>query len=294
MSLTSAPANVPDLLPTSVAADIVTSVADRTSALLQLCRTVPMPTRDTVVPVVGNAPAAGFVGPDGIKPTSAIEFEPAKLTAQEVAVVVALSDLFIQDTTFDPWTPAREEIIASFTRVVERAALYGDPDTPPGWPQDGLVADAEVVSGGNALAALDAAMTRLEQDGVTPTGILAGAQMRAALRQQQTAVLEPFTEAPQQIWGVPIRFSTHWDDSAGLALVGGFEGVIVGLRQDLTWLMTNVGVIVDEEGNVRSAFQRDETFLRCFWRLAVTIAHPLGPSGEPVKTLALAQVTGEE
>ena len=222
-----------------------------------------------------------------------IDWAPVTLTASEIGVVVALPDDFVQDTTFAPWPSAREEIIRSFVKVFELAALYGRPADQPGWPAGGLTAPAAAAPALNsdALGALDAAMSLLEADGVTPTGILGGAALRAALRAQTVAVMQPFSAAPASIYGVPVAFSSHWDDSVGLALVGGFEDVLVGVRQDLSWLMTSVGVLSDSTGNVVvNAFTQDQTLLRCYWRLALQITQPLGPADAPVKTLALAAI----
>jgi len=288
------PHDDPQLLPATVAAEIVQSVTDRDSALMTLCRKIAMPSRSESVPVVSSAPAAGFVDPvTGLKPTGVIDWSPVTLTASEIGVVVALPDDFVADTNFAPWPSAREEIIRSFVKTFELAALYGRPTDQPGWPAGGLTAAAAAapVLDPDALGALDAAMSLLEADGISPSGILGGAALRAALRAQTVAVMQPFSPAPASIYGVPVVFSGHWDDSVGLALVGGFENVLAGIRQDLTWLMTSVGVLTDATGKVVvNAFTQDQTLMRCYWRIALQITQPLGPADTPVKTLALAKV----
>jgi hypothetical protein len=133
-------------------------------------------------------------------------------------------------------------------------------------------------------------MSQLEANGITPTGILGGAALRAALRSQMVTVLQPFSEAPPSIYGVPIRYSANWDDTIGLALIGGFDaGVLVGIREDMTWTLSEEGVISDATGNViLNALQSDSSIMRCYWRLPLQAVQPLGPAGTPVKTLALA------
>ena len=246
------------------------------------------------MPVVSASPAAGFVDPvTGLKPQGVIDWTPIAPTAAEIGVLVALPDAFVDDASFPVWASVKAEIVKSFVRVFEEAALYGI-DAPAGWPVDGLTAPAfaDPATGEDALGALDAAMSSLEGRGVEPTGILGGAALRAALRQAQVVVLQPFTEAPAQVWGVPITFSTHWDDSLGLALVGGFEDVLVGLRRDLSWLISDTAVISDAAGKViLNAYQADNSIMRCYMRVALTTAQPLGPDGTQVKTLALATVT---
>ena len=112
-------------------------------------------------------------------------------------VVVPVPDAFLDDTSFNVWTSVRVEIVKSFVRVFEQAALYGT-NAPPGLAgrRRPAPAQADVASGTDALAALDAAMSQLEGDGVTVSGILAGVALRSALRTKVMAALQPFTSEP--------------------------------------------------------------------------------------------------
>jgi HK97 family phage major capsid protein len=289
------PTTYENLIPKAVAAEVIQRVTDAQSALMALAQTVRMPTGVEAVPVISSAPVSGFVSPayGGLKPGSAVDWTALTLTVGEIGVLVAVPDAYIADTTYDVWGSVKDEITKSFVGVFEKAALYGT-NAPSDWPTGGLTAAAyaDTVTGADPLAALDAAMSSLEQDGVTPTGILGGAALRAALRAQSVTILQPFTEAPASIYGVPIRFSTNWDDAVGLALVGGFNpGVVVGIREDMSWTLSEEGVITDATGTViLNALQSDSSILRAYWRLALQAVQPLGPAGSAVKTLALAKV----
>jgi hypothetical protein len=106
-------------------------------------------------------------------------------------------------------------------------------------------------------------------------------------------VMQPFSEATAQVYGVPVRFSSNWNDTTGLALVGGYEAVLVGLRQDLTYDLSEDGVITDEAGVVvLNAFQSDSVLMRAYMRVALAEAMPVGAAGSAVKPLALATVSG--
>lgn len=283
-----------DLIPIGVARDVVSSVADRESGLMQLARTIPMPSGIERVPVVSASPTAGFVTPaiGGLKPEGSVDWTAEVLTAAEIATIVAIPTAFIEDTTFPVWESVRDEIAGSFARVFELAALYGT-TAPADWPTGGLVAaaQADAVSGATAVAALDAALGNLEGKGVAPDGILGGAALRAALRAQMVDVMRPFDAAPLSVFGVPVRFSPFWNDTLGLALVGGFQNVLVGLRTDIRYDLSEDGVISDATGAILlNAFQQDSVLLRAYWRVALQEALPLGSGGSPVKPLALASV----
>jgi HK97 family phage major capsid protein len=183
---------------------------------------VRMPSGVEKVPVVSAAPTSGFVNPayGGLKPYSAVDWQSEVLTAGEIATVLAIPNAFLDDTTFAVWESVRDEIAKSFTKTFEAAALYGT-SAPADWPAGGLTAaaNADSATGADPLDALDQAMSHLETHGIEPTGILGGAKLRAALRSQMVSTLQPFSEAPAQIYGVPVMFSTNWNDATGMALV---------------------------------------------------------------------------
>jgi HK97 family phage major capsid protein len=288
------PTDYPDLLPVAVAREVVQSVTEEQSALMRLARVLRMPTGVEKVPVIAAAPASGFVNPTygGLKPATEVVWEPETLTAAEIGTVVPIPNAYIDDSTFNVEASAREEIAKSFARVFELAALYGT-TAPADWPSGGLTAaaQADAVTGTTALEAIDAALSNLEGKGITPDGILGGSTLRAALRAEMVTTLQPFAEAPPSLYGVPIVFDPYWNDATGLALVGGFSSVLVGVREDLTYSRSEDAVITDATGKVVfNAFQQDSIILRCYWRIALAETTPLGAAGTAVKPLALAKV----
>jgi HK97 family phage major capsid protein len=290
------PTDFPNLIPHPVAEEVIASVADSQSGVMQLAQVVQMPSGVETMPVVSSAPASGFVDPayGGVKPQGLLEWSPAVLSAAELATILGIPNAFIADTTFPVWGSCRDEIAKSFAGTFDRAALYGT-NAPDGWPVGGLTAPAQAteVIDTDELVALDLALTRLEQNGIVPDGILGGAALKAALRKAMVAVQQPFDAAPAAVYGVPAVFSTSWDDAAGLALVGGFgDGVVVGVRADVTFDLSEHGVITDATSGavLLNAFQQDSTLMRAYWRVALTYVKPLGPEGTPVVPLALAKV----
>jgi HK97 family phage major capsid protein len=119
------PTNFPTLVPEAVAAEVVASVTESESAVMQLARVVRMPSGVEQVPLVTASPTSGFVSPayGGLKPSSEVEWTAATLTAAEIGVVVPVPDAFLADTSFPVWDSVREEITKSFVRVFEKAAL---------------------------------------------------------------------------------------------------------------------------------------------------------------------------
>jgi hypothetical protein len=127
--------NYVDLIPTSIARDVVGRIADSESALMQLARVERMPSGVEKVPVVTAAPTSGFVNPayGGLKPGTSLDWQSEVLTAGEIACVLAIPNAFLDDTKFPVWQSVRDEIAKSFTNVLEQAALYGT-NAPADWP----------------------------------------------------------------------------------------------------------------------------------------------------------------
>jgi hypothetical protein len=185
--------NFPELVPHAIAQEIIGSITDEESSLMQLAHVVQMPSGVETVPVVNSAPIAGFVNPayGGLKPGSAVDWDALPLTAGEIGTVLGIPNAYLDDTNYPVWDAVRGEIAKAFTKVFELAALYGTA-APTDWPVGGLTAaaNATAVTGADAFAAVDAAMSELEGNGITPDGILGGAALRAALRSSMVDTLQ--------------------------------------------------------------------------------------------------------
>jgi hypothetical protein len=57
------PTNFPSLIPTNAAAEVVGSVTERQSAVMQLARVIRMPSGVEQIPLVTASPTSGFVSP---------------------------------------------------------------------------------------------------------------------------------------------------------------------------------------------------------------------------------------
>jgi hypothetical protein len=137
------------------------------------------------------------------------------------------------------------------------------------------------VTGDDALEAVDGALTKIESDGLTATGVASspaiGSALRAAYRE---AAALPGEAAASQIYGIPVSVTSTWSSSAPDAFVGAWENLVIGVREDLNVAISKEGVLVDEEGDIAiSAFQDDQTLVRIYARFGVAVATPLKADG---------------
>ena len=268
------------LLPETVATEVLTA-AEEQSAVMSLARILRMPSGITSLPLVEVAPSATWLDAAGDrKPFSAITWSAAQLVAREVALTTFIEDAYLQDATWNPEREAEREMSAAIAKAVDGAVLFGDPQVA-GFPTGGIVGTP--VTGADALDALDKALAVVEASGVQPNGVLAGPQVGAALRQAYIAAGALPSEAPSgQLFGLPVRIVPTWDSTVADAIVGDFNLLVLGIRQDVTVDRSTDAVLTDGSGGiVISAFEQDVTVLRCHARIGCVVGTPAGFQREP-------------
>jgi HK97 family phage major capsid protein len=278
------------LLPKEVATSIL-SATQEASVVLGLGVTRPMGTGVQSVPLVKLAPDAAFVARGERKPYAKIEWSADELVAEEIACVAAVADADIADAGPNLEANVEAELAAAIGRALDAAVLFGV-EAPASYPAGGIVSGTPVM-GADALEALDGALAAVEGQGVLPDGIAAGVAINSALRQAYIAAAALPSEAvTPNVFGVPVRVTTGWDSSKGDALVGGFQFLQIGVRQDITVETSQEAVLLDDQGDIAvSAWQDDQTLIRCHARFGVAVGTPVGPGGDPVEPFALADWT---
>lgn len=268
------------LLPVEVAARVIES-AIKQSVVLQLGSRVPMPAGTETIPVVSTAPSASWVSAGSRKPLTKVEWSSETLRAEEVASITAVPDVYIQDAPWDVEASVENELGKAVARTLDAAVLFGV-NAPASFPSGGIAGLAgAALTGADALEAIDAALTALEGDGLVPDGIASSSAIGSALRAAYREAAALPGEAPTSaVYGVPVAVTSPWDSSVADAFVGGWENLLIGVREDVNFAISREGVLVDEDGNIQvSAFQDDQTLVRVYARFGVAVARPLKADG---------------
>jgi hypothetical protein len=252
-----------NLIPRTMSREIL-SVAGQQSAVLSLGRRLVMPTGLMSIPIVSFMPVAGWVNPryGGRKPATKVEWTAQAVQAEECACVLALPNSYIDDAAF---------------------------------PAGGIAGLAgAAATGADAITAIDAAAVAVETSGGVPNGIAASTKIGGALRAAyRTANALPDQAPASQIYGWPVTVVREWDSTKGDALVGDWNYLLVGVREDITFDMSSEAILQDNTGAIiANSFQDDLTALRCYIRLGVAIGQPLDPGTDaPVAPLEFADWT---
>jgi hypothetical protein len=257
-----------ELIPTDVAREVIDAAAGE-SAVLALGNSVVMPSGVVSVPVVSVAPQAVFVGVR--KPASTIEWTAERLEPAEIALTLYIPDAYLDDAGFPVWESARAEIAKAIARTLDAAVLWGT-NAPASYPSGGIAAlTGPATSGTDALDAIDKAAEVVEATGLVPDGIAAGTKIGSALRKAYREIATPPSTVPDEtIYGMNVARSPAWDDAQGDALVGDWSKLLVGIREDISFDLSDSATLTDGAGNVVvSAFESDVTAMRAYARIAV-------------------------
>lgn len=282
-------------VPESVAAGVL-KVATQKSIALQLIPTQSMPSRTERIAVQNSLPSAFWqTGANQVekdssyKQTTTMDWSAKYLYAEELAVLVPIPDALVQDEAFNIFGELRDEIGAAFGRKIDAAILWGD-DAPSTWTDaglyDGAVGAGNVLNAGtNADIAKDVAQLAeaFTYDGFDITGFGAEAGFRWRLIQMrgtdgQPIYAPPAGDQPSTLFGEQLALVRNgsWDRNRASLVMGQWDMARIGIRQDLTFAVSDSATITDGSGNVTySAFQQDGKVLRAVMRIGFAVANPI-------------------
>lgn len=282
------PINASGLIPTAQSSQLI-EAATAKSAVLTLGRRVPMPAGITQIPVLSALPTASFLAAVGDrKPYTDLGITNEILTAEEIGAVVAVPQAYLDDSGVDLWAAIQPQLAEAIGRGVDNAALWGV-GAPPSFPTGGVGATAPNVATGIDVAdQINTAMGHVEGSGLPVTGHAADLVVKAALRGVRDAngalLLGPSQLAGQPdsaIYGTPVVWTVFPESEPDL-ITGDWDCLIVGVRQDIRYELSEDGVIADAAGKVLiSAFQDDQVLMRVYMRLGVVLVKPRTSDGTP-------------
>lgn len=248
--------------------------------------------RERYAEYVGR-PVAAFVAEGAAKGATGAEFAEVTLDIKKIAAIVMYTEELLQDAREDPTQLVNSDVRAAFADLIDAHAL--------GRTASGVVTgqfnselsettqEQEVVTTTDGLAlAISAAMNTIEQNGYVPNGIILANDGRAHLRNARgpgdnaatPIYTQGFQQAPDQLYGLPIRYSTNLQTIGGataadrvVGIVGDFSHAILGIRNDIRVSASNQATI-DVAGTLHNLFQQNKTAVR--WEMRVGfVAHDL-------------------
>lgn len=294
------------LIPEEAATTIIQSLPEASAALSSF-RRVTMSRGQQRLPVLSVLPHAYWVdGDTGLKQTDTQAWKNKYLDARELAVIIAIPEAVLDDSSFDIWGEIRPRLVEAFGIKIDAAAIFGV-DKPSVWPEaivPGAIAAGNVVAEGDAIEVTPSSRTPdfldyvnetialVEDDGFDVSGFWGRRRIRSRLRGLRDAngqpVLQPATQgAGSVLYGEPLAIVSNgaWVDADATLVAGDTSQAILAVRKDITYKMLTEAVISDDDGKViLNLAQQDAVALRAVMRVAYQVANPLTRSNEDYNT----------
>lgn len=259
------------------------------SAALQLGTRIPVASNQTRMPVLSALPTAYFVNGDtGLKQTTQAAWDNKYLYVEEIATIVPIPESVLDDAGFDVWGSIQPLMEGAIARTLDAAIIFGT-NAPANWVTEGnLVGEAVaagnvVARGTNAASAgglagdLSDLLGTLEADGYVANGAVGNVTLKARLRQVRDTTGQKILEdadVPQINYALPGLWPTGL--SAAELLVGDFNNLVIGVRQDMTYKLITEGVITDNTGAIQYNLpQQDMVALRLVFRAGYAVSNPI-------------------
>jgi HK97 family phage major capsid protein len=297
-----APLDFSGLVPIEYSTQIIQEAIQK-SAVLQLANLVPMGTGIAEMPVPTSLPSAGWVSvAGGRKPYTALGLGTKTLHAEEVAAVTAIPDVYLEDVSINLWGWVRPRLAEAIAIAIDEAILFGH-NNPATFPAGGVIDPAFSIAtapGYDAADTVNNAMAAVEAQGLAVNGDAADLTVKGmlrGLRDSMGALLLGFDQIngrdTQTLWGQPITYTPFITGNTNF-ITGDWSSLVVGVRQDIRYMMDPSAVIADDAGAVViSGFQDNTTPLKVWARFACTIINPvtrLAPNG--AKPFAQTKLAG--
>jgi len=291
------------LIPTEQSMAIIKDSQDASIAM-RLARRLPDLPRKTRTLKVEDSLATVYMvnGPSGanapgLKQTSDTSWDDVVLTAEELAVIIPISQEQLDDTMVPIWPEVRGQVASAFSAAFDEACMIG---TIGGvavftsWPTGGIRAAA--VAAGNSVAlgagadayddllSTGGVFSTVEADGFEVNGCVGLVSMKSQLRGlrdlQGNPILNkvPGTGMDYELDGAPMYFPKNGNvlGAATNLIVGDFSKLVYAMRQDVTYTLATEGVITDGAGNVViNLFQQDMVALRAVMRIGFALPNPI-------------------
>jgi HK97 family phage major capsid protein len=266
----------------------------KSSVVLTLMSRLPnMTSGQEVMRVFDVLPEAFWVnGDSGQKGITRAAWDKVHITAEEVAVIVPIPEAVLNDADYDIVGQILPKIEEAFGKVIDEAILFGR-NKPLRFRNDIITlarnAGNNVQVSGNAnyydlLLGVGGVISKIEESGYMPNGIVSALTMRAKLREIKDGYGRPLYISAMQgatqyaLDGQPLFFPENGAFDSGVAsiIVGDWKQAVYSIRQDVTVKLLTEGVIQGADGKILyNLGQQDMVALRVVLRMGWAMPNPV-------------------
>lgn len=244
------------LVPEPLANSIWTNISNK-SAIIPFLNKMPMNSATMSLNAIDNDLTMTWVSTEGgAKTVSNEDYRQVVLTAYELAVVVTMTDILIEDANVEMISHVRGEIEDAVVTALERSYLGYYTGTPFAQTLSGSCPVAHTVAAGTGddlLVDISQALSHVESAGFTNNiGFVTHPAAKHSLRTLRDdngqPILQPGNATePATLFGFPIRFTRNMETTGSPAgyelIVADWKYCIEGVRNSMQLKKTDVGVV---------------------------------------------------
>jgi HK97 family phage major capsid protein len=294
--------NAQSLIPEDLQREIIQGAVQE-SVVMRMGRRMPdLPRAQRRVSVNSVLPFGYFVtGDTGLKQTTKLEYEDIFFDAEEIAVILPISEAVLEDLSVDFFAEARPKISEAFGIVLDRAVFFGT-NAPASWRDDILTSataaghDVTIGTGVDLyqdLLGVGGVEDLVAKDGYPVTGHVADISMKARLSDVRDANGNPIFALTMQdmprwfLHGSPVDFPLNgsMDPLQALDFAGDWRTLVWAQRTEIRTKLLDQASLHDGAGDLVINFaQQDAVGLRMTWRVAWQIFNPINRMNEVAAT----------
>jgi len=229
------------------------------SAIIPFLNKIPMTSATLALNAVDQDLVMSWVSQEGgAKTVSNETYTQVTLTAYELAVIVTITDILIEDANIDMNAHIRGEIEDAVVAALEQSYLGYYAGTPFAQTLSGSCPAAHTVAagtGGDLLIDISNALGCIEEDGfVNNIGFVTHPAVKADLRNLRDDYGQPLFQPanaaePATLFGYPIRFTRNMTTTGSPAahelIVADWKYCMEGVRNSMSLEKTSVGTVGD-------------------------------------------------
>ncbi len=300
------------LIPVQESHEIIQGVVEQSAVLQRGHRLANMTASQYKMPVLDLLPVAYFVNGEGgaaKKKLTTMAWDKKVIYAEEIAVIVPISEAVLDDANYDIWGEVRPRLVEAFGQKIDGAILFGV-DKPATWRDDVVTtaakAGATVALGTDLYESIlgeTGVIAKVEESSYFVNGHMADITMRAKLRGLKDTTGQPVFKSDMQtgttytLDGSPMNFPRNgaFDRSKALMISGDFSQLAYSIRQDITFKLFDQGIIQDPATGeiLYNLMQNDMVAIRAVMRLGWEIPNPINAMvPDKAKRCPFAVLTG--
>lgn len=276
--------NVEALLDEDIIEEIIQGVTKQSAALTMFRRLPNMSGNIMRMRVLDALPLTYWVNDNvnnGKKNITEMAWANKYIVPAEIAVIVPIKENMLDDASINVWSEVRPRLAEAIGKKIDQAIFVGV-DKPSAWRADLLSsiaqANAFVSQGSGTLySAINDAMTKVEESGYNPTGIIGGVDIKGQFRMMLDTAGQPIKGT--EIDELPKAYIDNgaWDKTKAKMIIGDFTQAVYSIRQDITYKLLDQAIIQDPSTKeiLYNLAQDDMVALRVVMRLGWEIPNPI-------------------